>query len=247
MQIQRAEAVHSALKRGCTSRFRLVDLVEFLTEYREMHEIKNEIKSCKRALLQAYSDVKLPSVAALERKKIISPYAVDVLRAQAAEATGYEMAEALPGPSAELSTYIVARQGGGAKSRAAAFREAHDAAVGQGADEKTALAIATAAAAAARAAPASIPCPEVTAPAEGDPAVELNLQAEDCSSWRLTSLRRCSCQFQRHKGCAQAQRLSFDVERYSPLVLPSAPACQRAMQAQLMCSPTPTRLVHRSR
>ena len=224
-----------------------MDLVEFLTEYREMHEIKNEIKSCKRALLQAYSDVKLPSVAALERKKIISPYAVDVLRAQAAEATGYEMAEALPGPSAELSTYIVARQGGGAKSRAAAFREAHDAAVGQGADEKTALAIATAAAAAARAAPASIPCPEVTAPAEGDPAVELNLQAEDCSSWRLTSLRRCSCQFQRHKGCAPAQRLSFDVERYSPLVLPSAPACQRAMQAQLMCSPTPTRLVHRSR
>lgn len=216
---QRSEAVHSALKRVVSARMTLTELVCTLVSFSELKELRTEMLAARRALVQTFNRSSvLPAVVDFEKLKLVSPYAIGVLRAQAAQSCKYEVvlaAHAAEGGS-EAATYVVAPMGSGALTIARAY----GAALAASADGTTAAAKEAATAAAVAASATSIAELRAAAAsgaagsggaagggaAAGDgleglhAAVDAGLAADDPAAFRLVSLLRCSCQFPWHSG-----------------------------------------------
>jgi hypothetical protein len=104
---QRCEAVHSALKRILVSKMLLTDLVKEVISFAAHHEVVTEMRETRNALRQAsMGGVLFPVVKEVLDKKLISSYAFDILKAQAAQAVHYSVE-----PAADSEgTYIVKRR-----------------------------------------------------------------------------------------------------------------------------------------
>jgi hypothetical protein len=151
--------VHSALKRGVNANMLLVDLVDFLINYSTIKEFTVELRARRKEQLHAYNGSSLlPSVQKVEKwKPSLTPYCIDMLRGQAAQASRYEVCEAIPNEFDEENElvqeviYVVAPMEGGAQAIAAAFRAAYVPARRSGCTPAEAIAHASPAAAAAAA------------------------------------------------------------------------------------------------
>ena len=100
---QRAEAVHSAIKRFLTASTMLTELVAQLDTYNEQSRSNKSQDAVRMALRQAAGHLnQLPVVKSLKDK--VTPFAYEVLQAQAAQANQYNVT-----PSGDAGFYHVSR------------------------------------------------------------------------------------------------------------------------------------------
>ncbi|KAJ1638156.1 hypothetical protein T492DRAFT_243016 [Pavlovales sp. CCMP2436] len=96
---QRAEAVHSALKIGVDQTHLLVELIKYVEKYEEIKEIRNELKATRTAVKHVCNTTtELPIVQKLIRDGMITPYAVERVKAQAVLSLTYQVCVA-PNPT----------------------------------------------------------------------------------------------------------------------------------------------------
>ncbi|KAJ1634313.1 hypothetical protein T492DRAFT_1142300 [Pavlovales sp. CCMP2436] len=110
----------------------LVELVVFLTNYHTIKELTTELKTRRKELLLAYNGSStLPAVTKVEKWSKLTPYCIDLLRAQGARASGYEVSVAIEdklseeGEHVQEAIWVVSPMGARAGSIARAFRLAH--------------------------------------------------------------------------------------------------------------------------
>jgi len=100
---QRAEAIHSALKRILHANMLLTQLVEALIMYSEVKEFKVEMHKTRQALNQAFQGANQhPFVEEVRKSGKVTPHDVQLLRSEAGQVNGYtlEPVPAQPGVDA---------------------------------------------------------------------------------------------------------------------------------------------------
>lgn len=195
----------------------LTELVNEVVNYSALKEVRTEMAARRRDLLHTYNNSSvLPAVAEFEKLAAVTPHAIDVLRAQGAQACKYEVVLAAKEADGgrQMPTYVVARMGSGARSIASAYGTALTAAIADGCTAQAAEAAAVGAAVAASATSAS--SGEAGGSSSGSDAdtteaafnvflkdmraIDAGLPSDAPAAFRVVSLLHCSCQFSQHTG-----------------------------------------------
>ncbi|KAJ1633642.1 hypothetical protein T492DRAFT_1142645 [Pavlovales sp. CCMP2436] len=111
----------------------LVDLVNYLINYHLIKDLTTELKKRRKELLQVYNGSSiLPAVKVVEKLNALTPYCIELLRAQAAMVSSFEISKAVSdeidgdGELVQESIWVVAPMGEGARAIAEAFSFAYE-------------------------------------------------------------------------------------------------------------------------